>query len=490
MKTHRIPLLILTLGLLAGLILSAAAPAQAGGELPQRLDALVQSFKQQAGIPGLALALIEDGQVTLLKGYGTDSRGQAITPHSTLYLGSLSKSVTALALMRQWDQGKLDLDAPVTAYLPDFRLADPAQSGQITVRMLLNQVSGICGQDDPDPNQTAPSLQAQVGRLRSLKLSSAPGAKYCYSNQNYMLLGAILEKISGLPFGEALRQSVFEPLEMTNSGVSQAALPHYAPPFGQFLGLAYPLEQRHFPAGEASGYTLSSIEDLTHYVRMLMDGGQYQGRTILSPRAVELLWTPASGEKGDYAMGWIVRQVNGVKLVKHDGAIESYAANIAILPERKTAVLFLANQNSLVQTFVTYPDLADQTLNLVAGRDVRTPDARERVDEIGLSETNKQTAFGVLRVLFILDLLVNGLRLAFLKKTAAWARRRPKALRFVWVALDLIFPLLGLALLAALPILLQFGIMDLLKFMTDIIVWTFLSSTLGLARGVGKLLIR
>ena len=140
-------------GILLTLILSAfagrgsfgTARAQTREVDPQTIDSFIQSQMKTVGFPGLAISVIQNGKVTLQKGYGTSSTGEAITPQSSLYIGSVSKSFTALAAMRLWDQGKIDLDAPVITYLPDFRLADEKESRKITLRQLLNQSSGICG---------------------------------------------------------------------------------------------------------------------------------------------------------------------------------------------------------------------------------------------------------------------------------------------------------------------------------------------------------
>jgi len=480
-------LALLLVSLLAG-VNTRPIQAQSRQVDAQTIDTFIQGQMKTAGFPGLTVAVIQNGEITLMKGYGTASTGEALTPQSSLYIGSISKSFTALAAMRLWDQGKINLDATVKSYLPDFLLAGEAESQKITVRQLLNQTSGICAEGDEDPNQTAPSLQEQARRMKSMRLSTPPGAKFCYSNQNFSLLGAVLEAASGQSYDDLLQQLVFTPLNMQNSSAGPQNLPNFAKGFGQFFGFPFPREQHSHPGGVPAGYILSSAEDLTHYVTMLMDGGVYQGQRILTPEAHQLLWAPRSEIDSPYAMGWFSWNVAGEKLIEHGGEIESYAAGISMLPDRKTAVIFLGNQNSLIQTLMGYQDFDYKLLSLVSQKDLRTSETQDRLD-MGLTQELESTLILAMRILFTLDLLVILLRFIFLEKTSAWVHKKPAFLKLLWAGADIVIPAAVILLILNPRPILGIERVDLIQFLPDLTFWFSLSAIMGLARGIAKVIL-
>jgi CubicO group peptidase (beta-lactamase class C family) len=479
---------LLILALLYVGISSHPTQAKSGEVDPQIIDKFIQSQMQTARFPGLAVAIIQNGQVTLLKGYGTSSNGKAITPQSSFYIGSVSKSFTALAVMQLVERGKIDLDAPVRTYLPEFRLANEVDSQRLTIRHFLNQTSGFCGLGDSDPNQTAPSLQEQVKRFSTIQLSAAPGKKYCYNNQNYTLLGAVVEKVSGQSYGDYLQHAILTPLQMGKSGTNPDQLPELAKGYGQFFGFAFPREQHQFMGGLSAGYILSSVEDMTHYALMLMNGGDYQGQRLVAPETVKTLWSPRADINSEYGMGWHILEVQGEKVITHGGAIESYDAGISMLPDRKTAVIFLSNQNSFYQAYMGYPDFDYKLLNLVSQKDIRTQTTNERL-ELGLTETNKDILILVMSLLFVLDMILIVIRFLFLGKTSQWAQKKPKLITFLWAAADIIIPAIIFVLFFGSKTFLDIYPEDLIQFFPDLTFWFLLSSTLGLIRGLSKIFL-
>ena len=178
-----------------------------------------------AHIPGLALGVVRGGEVVYLKGYGiAGPDGRAVTPQTPFILGSTSKSFTALAVMQLVEAGKIDLDAPVTSYLPWFRTADITASNQITVRNLLNQDSGLgvyAGRQGlADNDQSSTALEQGVRQLAGLQLSQPVGKAFEYSNVNYTILGLIVQAVSGKPYEEYVQSEIFAPLDMTHSAAA------------------------------------------------------------------------------------------------------------------------------------------------------------------------------------------------------------------------------------------------------------------------------
>ncbi|MGE5603914.1 MAG: serine hydrolase domain-containing protein, partial [Nitrososphaerales archaeon] len=188
--------------LLAGVSLSHGRAQARGDETdPRDIDEYIAAQMRSARIPGLAVAIVKGDRIVYLKGYGrADPSGRPVTPQTPFIIGSISKPFTALAVMQLVDDGKVELDAPVQRYIPWFRVADPKASAQITVRMLINQTSGLpqnptlvtwTWPDSPD------AIERHVRLLAHVKLSSPPGQSFAYANANYATLGMIVQAVTG-----------------------------------------------------------------------------------------------------------------------------------------------------------------------------------------------------------------------------------------------------------------------------------------------------
>jgi CubicO group peptidase (beta-lactamase class C family) len=163
-----------------------------------RIDRFIEAEMRRNGLPGLALGITREDRIVYLKGYGTSGDGRPVTPDTRFHVASLSKSITALAVLQQVEAGRLRLDAPVRAYLPRFAVADPAGARRITVRHLLNQTSGI---GDRSLWELAPaqenSIEQRVAALRRARLLSEPGEEFHYTDANYAVLARLVEVASG-----------------------------------------------------------------------------------------------------------------------------------------------------------------------------------------------------------------------------------------------------------------------------------------------------
>src|SRR5215212_8234691 len=241
--------------LLAGVLLLLVLASNGGMALERSspdFDAVDQYIERQMAanrVPGLALAITHADDVIYLRGYGTAENGEPMTPRTQFYIASLSKGFTALAVMQLVEEGKIGLDEPVRAYLPDFTTTDRRLSGQITVRELLNQTSGLA--DSGFPSYTLPqpdSLEGRVESLRHARLVSEPGTEFHYTDPNYAVLARIVEVASGKPFGGYLRERVFGPLDMadTMSVLTSEEAPRAAPYLaqGHVLAFGVPIERR------------------------------------------------------------------------------------------------------------------------------------------------------------------------------------------------------------------------------------------------------
>lgn len=347
MKAH------LVVALWACLLLVEMSPlhrnSMASGDqaMYEAIDEYITSRMRADRIPGVALALVKGDQIVYLKGYGrADQSGRPVTPQTPFLIGSITKTFTALAVMQLVEAGEVELDAPVQHYIPWFRVADPEASARITVRMLIEQTSGL--PQNPTfvtwswPNE-ADSIERHVHLLADVKLVFPPGQSFAYSNGNYATLGMIVQVVTGESYEDYIRQHIFAPLAMQHSYVSQEAAMQdgmargYRWVFGYPIPATLPFSRANLPAG----FAISSAEDMAHYLVAQMNGGRYQRNSILSPEGIALM--QAEPPPGVYGLGWESLRLNGHRLINFDGATGNYQASLFIDPEERVGVFVTAN---------------------------------------------------------------------------------------------------------------------------------------------------
>jgi CubicO group peptidase (beta-lactamase class C family) len=350
------PMLIL-IGLLCTAVPSASA-AKGRSALATReqeqIDAYIQARMQAAHIPGLALGVVRGDQVVYLKGYGiAGPDGRGVTPQTPFILGSTSKSITALAIMQLVEAGKIDLDAPVTNYLPWFRTADKAASARITVRNLLNQNSGLPvyagleGLSENDQSDTA--LENGIRQLAGVQLSHPAGQSYEYANENYTVLGMIIQAVSASSYEDYIRSAIFAPLHMRHSAatISDPAAKDLASGYRYRLvwpvAFDAPYPRRMTPAG----FLISSAEDMAHYLIAQLNGGVYGENRVVSPAGIAALHTAGApmNPTSAYGMGWVIQQQPQATRFEHNGDTSNFHSNMLVLPEEQIGIMVLTNVN-------------------------------------------------------------------------------------------------------------------------------------------------
>ncbi|MFG3259100.1 serine hydrolase domain-containing protein [Streptomyces sp. NPDC048172] len=335
----------------------ASATAPSGDGRWERVDAYVRDRLDATGTPGAALAVIEKGRVVHRAGFGEDARGEAVTPRTPFLWGSLAKPVTGMAVLRLVDRGKVELDAPVRTYLPWFRLADRKASARITVRQLLTHTSGIpesatfriSERYDNGPG----ALTRAVRDLADVTPSAPPGRSYSYSGAGYAVLGALVERVSGRPFGDHLRRTVLDPLGMRDAVATERDFRRERVPAGhrQIFGRPVSYDAPYDTSGTPYGYLGGSVRDLERFVLAEMGGGQVDGRRVLSARSTALSQRGLVDSSADrYGLGWSVGTLKGTgeRMVSHDGGLPGYQSMVVMLPDSDRAVLVLQNAYQLL----------------------------------------------------------------------------------------------------------------------------------------------
>jgi CubicO group peptidase (beta-lactamase class C family) len=355
----------------------------------QYLSATIKQDMEKHDVKGLSIALIDDQKVVWAEGFGyADAANQVPATADTMYrIGSISKVLTATEIMRLAEQGKVELDKPVTDYVPEFSIHNRfAENKPITLHALLAHHSGLPSDvlkgmwvDHPV------SLAEYVTALREESLASPPQSLYKYSNIDFSLLGRVIENVEHQEFSSAMQQNLLTPLGMANSSFQ------LTPEIERRYARAYRngkettrLSLRDTPAGGM----LSSVNDMSRWLRFLFADGSVQGAQIIKPETLHEMFKPQfEGLDTDFGhkigIAWMLSGLSvpgGQPLAWHNGGFPPYQAHLSLLPEQKLGVIILTNSNEASQ-FIT--QLGTRALELAYETKYGAPPTRD---------TAKQTA--------------------------------------------------------------------------------------------------
>lgn len=328
------------------------SPRTIGKTTSTQIEDYVQQQASAFHIPGVAVGIVQGSRPVLLKGFGNANES------TSFFLASLSKSFTALAIMQLVGQRKVNLNAPVRKYIPSFKIGDGTESNSMTVLELLDQTSGLstkAGLTELTFKPTTTFQQAITG-FEKFPLAAKPGKLFQYSDANYTVAGYIVQQASGESYDRYVQQHIFAPLDMTHTYAmtGTAHEPGLTKGYANWFGLKVPLTEQVAAPLVPAGYIISSAPDMTHYLIAQMNGGVYNGTRIVSAQAIQEMHAalvPLAGRTGappdasSYGLGWGVGTINGTSVVVHDGQLRDFETVMAILPEKKIAVVVLMNDD-------------------------------------------------------------------------------------------------------------------------------------------------
>ena len=308
-----------------------------------RMEQVMQSYVQQGTFMGTVL-VARDGAVIFDKAYGMANLELDVpnTPTTKFRLGSITKQFTAAAILLLEERGKLKVADRVKAHLPDA----PMSWDRITVQNLLTHTSGIPNFTDMADYGTiklsSRTASAAVAAVRDRPLDFGPGEQYRYSNSGYVVLGDIIEKVSGQSYENFIADNIFKPLGMSDSGydsnsavIKRRASGYTRLPAGRIVNATY----IHMSIPHAAGALYSTTHDLLKWEQALFAG------KVISKASLERMTTPF---KNDYGFGLGSRVVSGRRVMMHSGGIDGFNTTMAYYPETKTVVIVLANVNGPV----------------------------------------------------------------------------------------------------------------------------------------------
>jgi CubicO group peptidase (beta-lactamase class C family) len=319
--------------------------------LSARVDEVVAEQMREQKIPGTSLAVVRDGRVIKATGYGLANMelNVPVTPQSIFQTASLGKQLTATAVMMLVEAGKVGLDDKLAKYFPE----ESAAWKDIAIRHLLTHTSGIpdiFGESEKD-TYTKGILDFRrdytedeiVRRFLALPLDFTPGERFNYSNTGYMLLGPLIQRVTGKPWAEFLQERIFRPLGMTSTRVmsEEDIIPNRCSGYRLIGGKLQ--NQEWIPT------SLNATSDGGHYTSVLdlakWDAALY-GESLLKKSSLEQMWTPVklnSGELFPYGFGWEIADANGHRVLYHTGGNQGFYVSISRYVDDRLTVVVMNN---------------------------------------------------------------------------------------------------------------------------------------------------
>ncbi len=454
---------------------SSASANQINNDLDvEKLDAFYEGQITANNLKGMAVVIVNKDQVIYQQGFGMAGKESSFTPQTPFPISSGSKSFLALSVMQLVEEGKIQLDSPIQVYLPWWQVADAQLSAQITVRDLLNMVTGLVAgpgfYDDPSTSNRLPAETSLQDAVRDLEFAHARlplRTGFLYFDGNYWTLAVLVEKISGQAYPQYLKEKIFDPLRMENTTTTAALPSGMAQGNLTFFGfpLTYPEIIDHKYLVGCCG-VITTIEDMGHYLIAQLNDGQYGGTRLVSQESMQLMHTPRSdvtdfmGEQ--YAMGWMVEEVNGIKQLQDPGPWATYTSEMILLPEQGYGIAIFYNQGCWAPAITGFTAIRDDTIRLLTGSE---PEGGITLKVYGL-------------ILGFLALLTIGLAIFSLARIPRWAMKvtRMPAWRKIF---DTGLPLLEAGLLAiGFPLLVAYMTAKTFTLKIALLWWTDLASLL------------
>ena len=363
------------------------APAPSAALDIAAVDAMVARTLKAFDVPGIAVAVVKDGQVVLAKGYGVSSLAtKAPMDANTLFgIASNTKAFTAAALGLLVDEGKLRWDDKVTDYIPEFRMYDPYVTAEFTVRDLLCHRSGLglgVGDLMIFPDSSDFTVKDVIHNLRYFKPVSSFRSKFDYDNNLYIVAGEVVARIAGQPWANFVEARLLKPLGMSRSATDFARLSDptniidaHAPVDGRVQVIRRYQGSLTGPAGGI----YSSVNDLSKWALMLL-GGAGAPVPLLKPETQWELWnpqtilpvspapTPYNTHFSAYGLGWGLNDARGYKVVAHDGGMPGMVTRVRLLPELHLGIIVLTNQENTAALGAISASIMDHYLG-VNGQD-------------------------------------------------------------------------------------------------------------------------
>ena len=354
MNTHRIVSISLLSTLLA---VSFSVFAEEGSSDEAHFDdlsAFVRKSMTESAVPGVAIGVLHRGE-THTRGFGVTNieHPLGVQADTLFQVGSITKTMTGTILMQLADQGKLDIDAPVRRYVPEFRVSDETATESASVRHLLSHMGGWVGDYFSPTGEGDDALNRIIGEMSDLPQLAPFDTVWSYNNSGYYVAGKVIENITGEPFEVAFDSLMVEELGLKNTYIRPAdvmtkrfAVGHNVSDSGTTTAQPYPL----YRAAYAAGGAIMSVGDMLNYAAFHMgDGTNAQGERVLSEAALAEMQTiqaPKLGADGSIGLTWHIDDVGPVRTIRHGGGTVGQISQLVMVPEQDFALAVVTNANT------------------------------------------------------------------------------------------------------------------------------------------------
>lgn len=327
----------------------ASAQTSSASDLLRTLDETTSGSLERNNVPGMAIAILKDGEAIIKKGYGLADvkEGTKINAKTGFNIGSISKMFTAWGIMTLVEQGMLELDVPVSNYIKTWEVPPSAfDANKITIRNLLQHSAGLSvhgynGYESKNElTSTRASLSGKTNSQEAVQLIMQPDTKWQYSGGGYTILQLVIEEVTGKSFANFMKNNIFNPLNMkhTDFTINEDILKTSAKAYDE-NGNEIPL--RLFNAQAAAGLH-TTLEDLILFAK-----ASFTKNSVLSQKSISLLRTPTKLSGGDYGMGYMVMNRFGdFTLSGHGGSNEGWQAGFMLDFDSKSGIIVLTNGSS------------------------------------------------------------------------------------------------------------------------------------------------
>lgn len=306
------------------------------------IDPMIEKHMKNSNLPGIAVGVIKNNELIYNKAKGIEENDNKLTSSSPLFIASLSKSMTALAVMQLVEKDLISLDDPVKKHIPYFQVESQKLSQNITIRNLLHHKSGLAASTNlPDTSNDA-SLEERIRALSNLKKVSANGQEFNYFNDNYNTLGLLIEEVTGKSYATYMKQSVFNPIGMKNTTADYSKIKEkdvYG--YTSIYGFSKQVDRDIVRYDVPSGFILTNLNDMIKYLSFLIE----KEPEIISDSGFDTMRTTA--QNSEYGMGWYIREIDGKQLIEHSGSLPGFNAHLAMIPETNSGYVYIMNQNHM-----------------------------------------------------------------------------------------------------------------------------------------------
>jgi CubicO group peptidase (beta-lactamase class C family) len=330
----------------------------------QKYKDFLNLYMMQDKIPGITVGFLKDG-VVWVEGFGYSDLENSVLakPESAYRLASITKTITAMAVLQLVEKGRIDLDAEVQTYVPYF----PKKKWPVTIRQLLGHIGGISHYKNYDLEghiKVHKTTEEAIAIFQDFPLVARPGTQYNYSSYGFNLLGAVVEEASGQSYGDYIKKHIFDPLGMTNSRLDDPVeiIPNRVRGYRLVQGQLKNSEYVDISSRFAGGGTRSTVVDLLKYAIGILDG------KLLGAETYRQMFTPMilnNGRYTTYGMGWNVRPLNGHFRIHHGGTQAETRTFLLILPTERCAIAIASNLESFDRTFYV-----NKLAALILGEDI------------------------------------------------------------------------------------------------------------------------